>query len=92
MDDAPSAGHATAAPQEREKERTSGRGAGSFATQNLRQQASNTRDVLLQPSNPKAMPDICLQVDLGLLAVPPATNRLSLLSYIVVVPLQLFRC
>ena len=50
----------------------------------LRQQASNTPVMLLQPSNSEVMQRICLQVDLGLLQVLPAVDILILPAYIVV--------
>ena len=62
-------------------------------TRSLRQQASDTPVLLLQPSDSKSLRRICLQVESAFFLLPPAIHIFSLPAHkIVVVPLQLFRC
>ena len=69
---------------------------GELASQpirSLRQQASDSPMVLMQPSSPKVMIRICLQVDFGLFLMPPAIIEFHMPVHNgVVAPLQLFRC
>ena len=78
------------------EQRRNGLQVGDLAGQpirSLRQQASESPVVLLQPSVPDVMGKVWLQVDFDLFLMPSANDQFSLPAHkVVVMPLQLFRC